>query len=66
MLGTKIVYGNLKGRCVLCRASCEPAKFEHDSLTQCYDVYVKKQAPAPPPPPPSPAGGENVLFCAVA
>ena len=31
------------------RADCEPAKFEHDSLTLCYDVYVKKKAPAPPP-----------------
>jgi hypothetical protein len=36
------------------RASCEPAKFEHDSNTRCYDVYVKKTAPTPAP---SVAGG---------
>lgn len=30
------------------RASCEPTKFEHDNLTRCYDVYVKKSAPVPP------------------
>ena len=43
------------------RASCEPARFEHDNLTRCYDVYVKKTAPAPPgpprPPQPTAAGG---------
>eukprot|EP01050_Picozoa_sp_SAG11_P005649 SAG11_NODE_406_length_9736_cov_3.229117_1_plen_1784_part_00 len=39
------------------RASCDPTKFEHDSLTHCYDVYVKKTAPTPPPLPPSAAGG---------
>ena len=31
------------------RAACEPAKFEHDNLTRCYDVFVKNTAPAPPP-----------------
>ena len=30
------------------RARCEPTKFERDNLTRCYDVYVKKSAPAPP------------------
>ena len=42
------------------RANCEPGKFEHDNLTHCYDVYVKKTAPPPLPPAPSPpsaAGG---------
>ena len=36
------------GDCWL-RASCQPARFERDNMTQCYDVYVKKTAPTPPP-----------------
>ena len=46
--------GNLPGKVGDCwpRGGCEPAKFEHDNRTHCYDVYVKK---TPPPPPPSPS-----------
>lgn len=35
------------------RANCQPAKFERDTMTRCYDVYVKKSTPQPP----HPAGG---------
>jgi hypothetical protein len=37
------------------RAACEPSKFEHDDVTQCYDVYQKK-------PRPSPSGGALVYL----